>query len=436
MNSISVAAAQINGVFKSVEDACKRENIDINYAFVIQLRDILRYEQQNIQEKLPSLLKKVNSRVKIPSKISDLIRKIENKFDKANTEELKEKVLREVLLLSEDSTVIGIHCSKFRIFSNNLYNFVCGQVTNGVVYELEKFRSSNNYTFTELTKWVHHIVGLKSETFSEHAMRYSVKSLLKNRLDMSRKGYSFSEQFLNETYTYPKMGTNKASSTDNLAEGCENPKCSKQKLKTIKCCQQIQNLNYQLQHEKEEVEEELTQEYKENQQLSDQLNKIIKDKTISDKELSDLKQKYETVINKLQKYNTRNINKKIQRRDTKLETINKTLTNEKEKSSFMEESITQSEKEILVLKEDKRNLQKRISYLKSKPELFENKQNENISKLRDENKELQESNAILQEIIEECTKIPIFKTRKDGSREFCDEMKKNIYGINIIRCKL
>ncbi|VDI44798.1 E1A/CREB-binding protein [Mytilus galloprovincialis] len=220
------------------------------------------------------------------------------------------------------------------------------------------------------------------------------------------------------------MGTNKASSTDNLAEGCENPKCSKQKLKTIKCCQQIQNLNYQLQHEKEEVEEELTQEYKENQQLSDQLNKIIKDKTISDKELSDLKQKYETVINKLQKYNTRNINKKIQRRDTKLETINKTLTNEKEKSSFMEESITQSEKEILVLKEDKRNLQKRISYLKSKPELFENKQNENISKLRDENKELQESNAILQEIIEECTKIPIFKTRKDGSREFCDEMKK------------
>ncbi|VDH98851.1 Hypothetical predicted protein [Mytilus galloprovincialis] len=94
MNSISVAAAQINGVFKSVEDACKRENIDINYAFVIQLRDILRYEQQNIQEKLPSLLKKVNSRVKIPSKISDLIRKIENKFDKANTEELKEKVFK------------------------------------------------------------------------------------------------------------------------------------------------------------------------------------------------------------------------------------------------------------------------------------------------------------------------------------------------------
>ncbi|VDI57960.1 Hypothetical predicted protein [Mytilus galloprovincialis] len=221
MNSISVAAAQINGVFKSVEDACKRENIDINYAFVIQLRDILRYEQQNIQEKLPGLLKKVNSRVKIPSKISDLIRKIENKFDKANTEELKEKVLREVLLLSEDSTVIGIHCSKFRMFSNNLYSFVCDQVTNGVVYELEKFRSSNNYTFTELTKWVHNIVGLKSETFSEHAMRYSVKSLLKNRLDMSRKGYSFSEQFLNETYTYPKMGTDKASSTDNLAEGCE-----------------------------------------------------------------------------------------------------------------------------------------------------------------------------------------------------------------------
>ncbi|CAC5385450.1 unnamed protein product [Mytilus coruscus] len=252
MNSISVAAVQINGVFKSLEDACKRENIDINYAFVIQLRDILRYEQQNIQEKLPGLLKKVNSRVKIPSKISDLIRKIENKFDKANTEELKEKVLREVLLLSEDSTVIGIHCSKFRFFSNNFYTFVCGQVTNGVVYELEKFRSSNNYTFAELTKWVHNIMGLKSETFSKHAMRYSVKCLLKNRLDMSRKGYSFSEQFLNETYTYPKMGTNKASSTDILADGCENPKCSKQKIKTLKCCQQIQNLNYQLQHEKEE----------------------------------------------------------------------------------------------------------------------------------------------------------------------------------------
>ena len=51
---------------------------------------MLRLEQLNIQENLPQLLKNVNSQVKIPAKISDLIRKIENKFDKANTEELKE----------------------------------------------------------------------------------------------------------------------------------------------------------------------------------------------------------------------------------------------------------------------------------------------------------------------------------------------------------
>jgi hypothetical protein len=37
-----------------------------------------------MQECLPDILKKFNPRVKIPKKISDLIRKIEQKFEKAN----------------------------------------------------------------------------------------------------------------------------------------------------------------------------------------------------------------------------------------------------------------------------------------------------------------------------------------------------------------
>jgi len=58
----------------------------------MQLSELLQYERNSVQECLPDLLKKFNPRVEIPKKISDLVRKIEKKFEKANSSELKECV--------------------------------------------------------------------------------------------------------------------------------------------------------------------------------------------------------------------------------------------------------------------------------------------------------------------------------------------------------
>jgi hypothetical protein len=57
------------------------------------------------------------------------------------------------------------------------------------------------------------------------------------------------------TYHYPTFIKD---DHDNLREACKNPSCAKQKLKAIKCCHQIQNLNRKLQEDNKQIENELT----------------------------------------------------------------------------------------------------------------------------------------------------------------------------------
>jgi hypothetical protein len=47
-----------------------------------------------------------------------------------------------------------------------------------------------------------------------------------------------------------------------------------------------------------------------------------------------------------------------------------------------------------------------------------------LIKIHEENKELNETVRLLEEILEESQNLPCFKTRKEGSREFCKEIKK------------
>jgi len=151
----------------------------------MQLRELLQYERNSVQECLPDLLKKFNPRVEIPKKISDLVRKIEKKFEKANSSELKECVLRESLPeIEKESSVIGDYCTHIGLSLSNLNNpfAISSKIKNGVIYELEKFRCTKNESFTELIKWVHNIFGLETETFTEQSMRQSVKNVLKCRL--------------------------------------------------------------------------------------------------------------------------------------------------------------------------------------------------------------------------------------------------------------
>ena len=92
-----------------------------------------------------------------------------------------------------------------------------------------------------------------------------------------------------ETYHYPTFIKD---DHDNLREACKNPSCAKQKLKAIKCCHQIQNLNRKLQEDNKQIENELTFTYTENEKLAENLNKIFRDKQISDTEYQELNLKY------------------------------------------------------------------------------------------------------------------------------------------------
>jgi predicted RNase H-like nuclease (RuvC/YqgF family) len=82
-----------------------------------------------------------------------------------------------------------------------------------------------------------------------------------------------------------------------------------------------------------QIENELTSAYAESEKLSENLNKIIRDKQISDTECQELNLKYNTVLRKVQKYDTRNMNKKIQSRDKRVEDIKHELSEQKTQNS-------------------------------------------------------------------------------------------------------
>jgi ElaB/YqjD/DUF883 family membrane-anchored ribosome-binding protein len=61
-----------------------------------------------------------------------------------------------------------------------------------------------------------------------------------------------------------------------------------------------------MQEDNKQIENELTSAYAESEKLSENLNKIIRGKQISDTEYQELNLKYNTVLRKLQKCDTRN----------------------------------------------------------------------------------------------------------------------------------
>ena len=191
-------------------------------------------------------------------------------------------------------------------------------------------------------------------------MRQSVKNVLKCRLQESR---SFAKYFLDDNYHYP---TFRKGDPDNFRETCKNPNCVKQKLKAVACCHQIQNLNSKIQEDNKHSENELTSAYAESEKLVENLNKIIRDKQISDTEYQELNLKYNTVLRKLQKCDTRNMNKKIKSRDKRVEDIKHDLSEQKTQNSELNKRIENKDTEINELKNDKRKLQKKVSYLNLK----------------------------------------------------------------------
>ena len=133
---------------------------------------------------------------------------------------------------------------------------------------------------------------------------------------------------------------------DNVREACKNPSCVKQKLKAITCCHQIQNLNRKMQEDNKQIENELTSAYAESEKLAENLNKIIRDKQISDTYYQELNLKYNTVLRKLQKCDTRNMNKKIKSRDKRVEDIKHDLSEQKTQNSELSKRIENKDKEI------------------------------------------------------------------------------------------
>lgn len=107
------------------------------------------------------------------------------------------------------------------------------------------------------------------------------------------------------------------------------------------------------------------------------------------------------------------MNKKNQIQGQIIEDIKHDLSEQKTQNSELNKRIENKDNEINELKSDKRKLQKKVSYLnlKGNSEVRDKINSEKLIKIHEENKELNETVRLLEEILEESQNLLYFKTR-------------------------
>ena len=121
--------------------------------------------------------------------------------------------------------------------------------------------------------------------------------------------------------------------------------------------------------------------------------------------------------------------KKIRSRDKIIED----LSEQKTQNSELNKRIENKDNEINELKNDKRKLQKKVSYLnlKGNSEVRDKINSEKLIKIHEENKELNETVRLLEEILEESQNLLYVKTW--GKQRVLQWNQKNIYGTFIFK---
>ena len=121
--------------------------------------------------------------------------------------------------------------------------------------------------------------------------------------------------------------------------------------------------------------------------------------------------------------------KKIRSRDKIIED----LSEQKTQNSELNKRIENKDNEINELKNDKRKWQKKVSYLnlKGNSEVRDKINSEKLIKIHEENKELNETVRLLEEILEESQNLLYVKTW--GKQRVLQWNQKNIYGTFIFK---
>ena len=121
--------------------------------------------------------------------------------------------------------------------------------------------------------------------------------------------------------------------------------------------------------------------------------------------------------------------KKIRSRDKIIED----LSEQKTQNSELNKRIENKDNEINELKNDKRKLQKKVSYLnlKGNSEVRDKINSEKLIKIHEENKELNETVRLLEEILEESQNLLYVKTW--GKQRVLQWNQKNINGTFIFK---
>ena len=126
----------------------------ITYDMYEQLVDILTEKDINRQNALTTLIPKIDNDAVVPSNIQNLTRKVRKHL---SAKKQKDEIIT-VLYPTDDPNKISDYCSSAGITKDSLHStkpisIASAYLTNLLVYDLEKYRQNNSFSWSDVLQW-------------------------------------------------------------------------------------------------------------------------------------------------------------------------------------------------------------------------------------------------------------------------------------------
>ncbi|XP_070547958.1 girdin-like [Ptychodera flava] len=446
----------------------------ISYGTAIDILQVLETAGLPVMNRLPDVLRRICSNVLIPKRISSLIRKIRRVKEKAEQSNDFSELAKPVAELQPALEVVGKSWEDLGITVEKLTS--CDftpsfTVTNKMVLELNSFRQKYNYRWSDMSEWLQHILCLDVSP-DPMALKSSVQRMMmmKNKLSSKAKGMQPKQElYLNSEFQPPKRRSQEVANFQIQQYNSESSIECEQINETSRQTTVTGQYDFEMDDLKDQMEDQLMQYASTGERLlakcdeleflyendlrstKAELNETKKTLSTVTKEYNQLQKMYDEAKQKISANQTRNVNKRLKRKEEKMSQMEKELKSLKCSHSECTEHLNKDKKKIEELestvdelKSDKTNLKEQVGMLQNKyhKESLKKRQLQKVvsrEKLRvksveDEKckleiamKELKEENMELKIVTEDLQKGNKLNTFHEG--KYTDEIRLTCYEL-------
>ncbi|VDI17302.1 Hypothetical predicted protein [Mytilus galloprovincialis] len=366
-------------------------------------------EELSIKGNLPITFK--NFDISITS-VSSFVRKIRNRMALI-VKRLDVTLGYDVVFGNEIYSEVGPYCIRYGISLDWLKNpSKMKGILNfsfGLIVELRKLRVRHNFTFKDFSLWIKLMLDL-DYCPDVGFLRRQMECFYKRQLALSKNSKIDQDMYLNTIYVPPKTKSN--ATEKNKDEGLQQKQPCLSTVDTEKC---ILKKNVQSLEKKLKIARHARMD------ANLKLNELKKSNV-------NLNKKYASCCVKLSNFSTRNVNKKLKRRHKKIQFLQseniKHITEKKllkKKSEISRQNHKQTASLLKYYRDKYRNL-KKAKVTQNFTHKTCNKENIEVSSLKEKVSYLENENFILKDELEELSHSKIVTTFHEG--KYTDDVRE------------